>query len=113
MISGRSSETTYEQTEKWKPLKTSSVTAAPPTTMAALEHQHAPPRASEVGRRGEPVVPGADDDDVVSHTVKIVSGRSWLISTNMPTTASSTVSAVERGAGFFRYAWRHATRRRP
>ena len=32
MISGRSSETTYEQTEKRKPGKTSSVTAAPPST---------------------------------------------------------------------------------
>ena len=31
MISGLSSDTTYEQTEKWKPGKTSSVTAAPPT----------------------------------------------------------------------------------
>jgi hypothetical protein len=29
---GRSSETTYEQTEKLKPVKTSSVTAAPPST---------------------------------------------------------------------------------
>ena len=32
MISGRSSETTYEQTENLKPGKTSSVTAAPPRT---------------------------------------------------------------------------------
>src|ERR1019366_4249363 len=31
MISGRSSDTTYEQTENLKPGKTSSVTAAPPT----------------------------------------------------------------------------------
>src|SRR5689334_16545798 len=31
MISGRNSETTYEQTENLKPGKTSSVTAAPPT----------------------------------------------------------------------------------
>ena len=32
MISGRSSETTYEKTENRKPGKTSSVTAAPPST---------------------------------------------------------------------------------
>src|SRR5436305_14517159 len=32
MISGRNSETTYEQTEKRKPGNTSSVTAAPPRT---------------------------------------------------------------------------------
>ena len=32
MICGRSSETTYEQTEMWKPGNTSSVTAAPPST---------------------------------------------------------------------------------
>jgi hypothetical protein len=32
MISGRSSETTYEKTEKRKPGKISSVTAAPPST---------------------------------------------------------------------------------
>src|SRR5262249_26744534 len=32
MISGRSSDTTYEQTENLKPGKTSSVTAAPPST---------------------------------------------------------------------------------
>src|SRR5207248_7382509 len=32
MISGRSSETTYEQTENLKPGKISSVTAAPPRT---------------------------------------------------------------------------------
>src|SRR3954463_13891827 len=32
MISGRSSETTYEQTENLNPGKTSSVTAAPPST---------------------------------------------------------------------------------
>ena len=32
MISGRSSETTYEKTEKRNPGKTSSVTAAPPST---------------------------------------------------------------------------------
>ena len=32
MISGRSSETTYEQTEYLKPGKISSVTAAPPST---------------------------------------------------------------------------------
>ena len=32
MISGRSRETTYEQTENLKPGKTSSVTAAPPST---------------------------------------------------------------------------------
>src|SRR5262245_65580774 len=31
MISGRSSDTTYEHTENLKPGKTSSVTAAPPT----------------------------------------------------------------------------------
>src|SRR5437762_7001283 len=32
MISGRNSDTTYEQTENLKPGKTSSVTAAPPST---------------------------------------------------------------------------------
>jgi hypothetical protein len=32
MISGRSSDTTYEHTENLKPGTTSSVTAAPPTT---------------------------------------------------------------------------------
>ena len=32
MISGRSSDTTYDATENLKPGKTSSVTAAPPST---------------------------------------------------------------------------------
>ena len=52
MISGRSSETTYEQTENLKPGKISSVTAAPPSDVAPLEHQHLPAGAREVGGGG-------------------------------------------------------------
>ena len=65
MISGRSSETTYEQTENLKPGKTSSVTAAPPSDVPALEHQDLAPGAREVGGGGQPVVAAADDDGVV------------------------------------------------
>ena len=66
MISGRSSETTYDATENWKPGKTSSVTAAPPEDVAALEHEDLAARAREVRGVDEPVVPAPDDDDVVA-----------------------------------------------
>ena len=50
MICGRSSETTYEQTEMWKPGNTSSVTAAPPSDVPALEHEHAAAGAGQICR---------------------------------------------------------------
>ena len=67
MISGRSSDTTYEQTEKWKPGNTSSVTAAPPTHVPPLEHEHLAAGARQVGGSGQAVVAAADDDRVVAH----------------------------------------------
>ncbi len=65
MISGRSSETTYEQTENLKPGKTSSVTAAPPSTCRRSSTSTLRPGARQVGGVDEPVVAAADDDDVV------------------------------------------------
>ena len=65
MISGRSRLTTYEKTEKRKPGKSSSVTAAPPSTGALLEDQGLQPGARQIGRADEAVVAAADDDRVV------------------------------------------------
>jgi hypothetical protein len=48
MISGRSSDTTYEQTENRKPGKTSSVTAAPPRTWRLSRTRTFFPGAREV-----------------------------------------------------------------
>jgi hypothetical protein len=66
MISGRSSETTYEQTENLKPGKTSSVTAAL-EHVPALEHERLPPCAREIRSAGQPVVPAANDNRVITH----------------------------------------------
>ena len=66
MISGRSSETTYEQTENLKPGKTSSVTAAPPRTWRRSRTSTFLPGAGQVGGADEAVVAAADDDRVVA-----------------------------------------------
>ena len=49
MISGRSRLTTYANTENRKPGKISSVTAAPPEHVAALEDERLQAGAGEVG----------------------------------------------------------------
>ena len=69
MISGRSSETTYEQTENLKPGKTSSVTAAPPSTCRRSSTSTLRPGAREVGGAGQAVVAATDDDRVVFHSI--------------------------------------------
>ena len=68
MISGRAAKRRTEQTEYLKPGKISSVTAAPPTHVAPLEHQHLPPGAREIGGVDQAVVAGADDDGVEMHS---------------------------------------------
>ena len=75
IICGRSSETTYEQTEMWKPGNTSSVTAAPPTHVAALEHQHTAACACQIGRMRQAVVAPADHDGVVVNCTEIYNLR--------------------------------------
>ena len=57
MISGRSSETTYEQTENLKPGKTSSVTAAPPSTCRRSSTSTFSPGARQIGRGVRPLWP--------------------------------------------------------
>ena len=58
IISGRSSDTTYEATENLNPGKTSSVTAAPLNTCLRCT----PARAS---LRVQDTLPAADNDDIV------------------------------------------------
>ena len=64
MISGRSSETTYEQTEKRKPGKHLLGDGRAAEHVTAFEHQHLAPGAREIRRRGQAVVAAADDDRV-------------------------------------------------
>ena len=70
MISGRSSDTTYEQTEYLKPGKISSVTAAPPSTWRRSSTSTFRPGARQVRRVDQAVVAAADDDDVVVHVCR-------------------------------------------
>ena len=67
MISGRSSETTYEQTENLKPGKHLFGDGGAAEHVPPLEHEHLASRAGEVGGAGQAVVPAADDDRVVTH----------------------------------------------
>ena len=64
MTFGCSIETTYEARETRRPGQTSSVTHAPPTRCRASRTQTLQAGAREVGRGGQPVVAGADDDRV-------------------------------------------------
>ena len=70
MISGRSSETTYEQTEKRKPGKTSSVTAAPPRTCRRSSDEDGFAGPGEIGGGSQTVMAAANDNDVVAHRWK-------------------------------------------
>ena len=65
MISGRSSETTYEQTGILEAGIDLLGDRGAAEHVPALEHQHLPPRAREIGGVDQTVVPAADDDDVV------------------------------------------------
>ena len=76
MISGRSSETTYEQTENLKPGKDLFGDGGAAEHVPALEHEHLASRAGQVGGAGQPVVPAADDDRVVTHRRNYLSARS-------------------------------------
>src|SRR5215470_11974431 len=67
MISGRSSETTYEQTENLNPGTISSVQAAA-KHMAAFQHEYLFARTREIGGVDQPVVASADYDDVIFGT---------------------------------------------
>ena len=69
MISGRSSETTYEQTENLKPGKHLLGDGRAAKHVTALEHEHLAPRPREVGGARQAVVPAADDDRVVPHRI--------------------------------------------
>ena len=53
--------------EALKPGWNSSVTAAPPTTLAPLEHERLQAGLGQEGRGREAVVAAADDDDVGLH----------------------------------------------
>ena len=67
MISGLSSDTTYEQTEKLKSGEYLFGDRGAAEHMAPFQHEHALPRAGEVGGAGEAIVAAPDDDDVVLH----------------------------------------------
>ena len=67
MISGRSSETTYEQTENLKPGKDLFGDGGAAEHVPPLEHEHLAPGARQIGGAGQAVVPAADDDRVVPH----------------------------------------------
>ena len=79
MISGRSSETTYEQTENLKPGKHFFGDGRAAEHVTALEHQHFLARAREICGVHQSVVSAADDDDVVfvgtSHALLAPSSR--------------------------------------
>ena len=67
MISGRSSETTYEQTGELEAGKDLLGHGGAAEDVAPLEDEHLSARAREVGGVDEAVVAAADDDDVVGH----------------------------------------------
>ena len=65
--------------------------------LAALEDEHLAPSLGEVGRTGEPVVPGTNDDRVIGRGhqgVLLRSGSKKGVST---TVAADRLSLVERG----------------
>ena len=64
---GRSSETTYEQTENLKPGKHLFGDRRAAEHVPPLEHEHFPARARKIRRARQPVVPAADHDRVVTH----------------------------------------------
>ena len=65
MICGRSSDTTYEQTEMWKPGKHLLGDRGAAEHVPALEHEHAAAGARQIRRVCQSVVAAADHDYVV------------------------------------------------
>jgi aminomethyltransferase len=67
MISGRSSDTTYEQTEYLKPGEHFLSDRCAADDVASLEHEHLPSGFPQISGSGQTVVASADDNRVVAH----------------------------------------------